>query len=120
MSIILNYIEKQKADDKAYLLHLHELVHRVVPTVEDTWSYGIPTFKYKGKYMIAFAANKNFLSLYPGGEVGEVMKDDLKKYQTGRGTLSFKADAPIKDDVLEKVILFCRDGVDERLRAGSK
>lgn len=116
MSIILNYVEKQKAADKAFLLHFHELVHRIVPTAEDTWSYGIPTFKYKGKYMIAFAANKNFLSLYPGGEVGEVMKKELKEYQTGRGTLSFKTDAPISDEVLEKVILFCRDSVDQRLK----
>ena len=58
MSIVTDYIEKLNDGEKAVLQRLRKLVYEVVPDTEDSFSYGIPTYKYKGKYMIAFASNK--------------------------------------------------------------
>lgn len=116
MSVVTDYIKKCAPAERAFFNHLRDIVHAQIPDVEETWTYGLATFKYKGKYLIAFAAYKNFVSLYPGGAVGDVLKEETEQYRTGRGTFSFKAENPIADDTLEKVILFCKNDIDHRLK----
>jgi len=114
MSVVTDYIEKLNAVEKPILNHLRDLVYEVVPEAEDTWSYGIPTYKYKGKYMLAFASNKKFMSIYPGGEPIRTFKDELKPYKLMRGTISFTADNPLPDELLKNIILLAKDGIERR------
>lgn len=116
MSIVTDYIEKLNTKEKPVLERLRTLVYEMVPSAEDGFSYGIPTYRYKGKYMLAFASNKNFMSIYPGAEAIEVLKKELKDYKTSRGTISFTADKPLPDETLRLIIQLCKDAIDQRIK----
>lgn len=113
MSIVTEYIDKLNPAEKAVFERLREIVYEEVPEVEDGFSYGLPTYRYKGKYLLAFASNKKFLSIYPGGHAIGIVGGDLKKFATGRGTLSFTPDNQIPEASLRKLIQFCKDWIDE-------
>lgn len=115
MSVVTEYIERLNTAEQPVLSHLRDIVYEVVPETEDSFSYGIPTYKYKGKYMIAFASNKKFMSIYPGAEIIDVLKEDLKPFKLSKGTISFTAANPLPDDLLRTIIAFCRDAIDQKI-----
>jgi len=114
MTIVTDYIAALSPSEAATLSHLRDLVYATVPTSEDAFSYGVPTYRYKGKYLIGFAANKNFMSIYPGAAVIEVLKDELRGFKQSKGTISFTAETPISDDTLRTIITYCKDAIDQK------
>jgi uncharacterized protein YdhG (YjbR/CyaY superfamily) len=87
------------------------LVMQLVPGAEKVISYGIPTWKYKGKYLIYFAAYKNHMSIYPVfHEVLEEMKDQLgsfvitKETLKSRGTLQFTEDNQVPEILIKRIV----------------
>jgi len=116
MSIVTDYIDKLNDKEKPVLERLRAIVYEAVPKAEDGFSYGIPTYRYKGKYMIAFASNKNFMSIYPGAEVIDVLKKELSAFKISKGTISFTADQPLPDELLRTIILLCKDAIDQRIK----
>ena len=111
-----DYIDRLNEAEKPILNHLRELVYEIVPDAEDAMSYGVPTYRYKGKYMIAFASNKKFMSIYPGGEATELFKPELTSFKTSKGTISFTSDHPLPDSLLRNIIQLCRDSVDQKAK----
>lgn len=69
-------------------------------------SYGMPCFKYKGKYLIGVGAFKDHLSLFPGGEVTKKFKVELKEFKTSKGTIQFTTENTIPLDLIRKIIKF--------------
>jgi uncharacterized protein YdhG (YjbR/CyaY superfamily) len=116
MSIVTDYIKNLNEKDKLILEHVREIVYEMVPDAEDSFSYGVPTYKYKGKYMLAFASNAKFMSIYPGGEVISVFKDELKDFKTSKGTISFTAEHPLPDELLRNIVLLSKDAIVNRAK----
>lgn len=114
MSVVTEYLDRLNDVEKPILTRLRELVYEMVPDAEDAYSYGIPTYRYKGKYMLAFASNKNFMSIYPGAETISVLKDELKPYKLSKGTISFTSKNPLPDDLLRSIIQLCKESIDQR------
>ena len=115
MSIVTDYLAELGPKEKVALQRLRELIYEQVPDVEDSFSYGMPTYKYKGKYMLGFAAYKNFMSIYPGAEVISVFTKELQSYKTSKGTISFTGDHPLPDELLRNIIVLSRDAINHRL-----
>jgi uncharacterized protein YdhG (YjbR/CyaY superfamily) len=116
MSVVTDYIDRLDEAEKPVLSRLRDIVYEVVPETEDSFSYGIPTYKYKGKYMVAFASNKNFMSIYPGAEVISIFKDELKAYKLSKGTISFTADNPLPDDLLRSIVQLSKESIEQRYK----
>lgn len=114
MSVVTDYLDHLDDVEKPVLTNLRKLVYEIVPDAEDAISYGVPTYRYKGKYMIGFASNKNFMSLYPGAEVIQLLKSDLKPYKLSKGTISFTSANPIPDDLLRTIIQLSQEAIDHR------
>ena len=67
-------------------------------------SYGMPAFKYKGTLM-AFAAFSNHCNLFPMSlAVMETFKNELKGYQTSKGTIRFPSDKPLPATLVKKLV----------------
>jgi uncharacterized protein YdhG (YjbR/CyaY superfamily) len=81
------------------------VIRSVVPKeATEAISYRIPTFKYKGS-LLAFAAFKNHCSLFPMSmAVIETFKNELKGYQTFKGTIHFPLDKPLPAALLKKMV----------------
>lgn len=115
MSVVTDYLDALTHPvEKEILTRLRTLVYEVVPDAEDSFSYGIPTYKYKGKYMIAFAAYKNFMSIYPGAETVSVFTKELAPYKLSKGTISFTTENPLPDDLVRKIVKLSQEAIEHR------
>jgi uncharacterized protein YdhG (YjbR/CyaY superfamily) len=76
----------------------------VPPDATETISYGMPTFKYKGA-LLGFAAFSNHCSLFPmSPSVIEAFKNELKGFQTSKGTIRFPVDKPPSAALVKKLV----------------
>jgi uncharacterized protein YdhG (YjbR/CyaY superfamily) len=76
----------------------------VPPEATEGISYGIPVFKYKGA-LVWFAAFSNHCSVFPGSRaVIAAFKDELKDYQTSKGTIRFPVDKPLSATLVRKLV----------------
>jgi uncharacterized protein YdhG (YjbR/CyaY superfamily) len=73
------------------------------PEATEGISYGIPTFKYKGM-LAAYASFSDHCSLFPGAGPTIKFKDELKNFQTSKGTIRFAPDKPLPATLLKKLI----------------
>lgn len=85
MSVIDEYLAKTTLKQRAELERLRKIIKEIVPEAEETISFGIPTFKYKKKYLVAFAVLKNNMALYPA-------------------VLKFTEDNPLPESVVKEAV----------------
>lgn len=73
-------------------------------------SYGIPTFKHKGKPLIYFGAFKDHMSIFPASdETIKAIGEELGKFRTSKGTLQFTEDRPIPEVIIKQIIKYRLD-----------
>lgn len=107
MTVIDDLLSGTNAPQKAELERIRQVVHQLCPGCEEVKTYGMPGFKYKDKYLLSFAAFKDHMSLFPGAEPVDVLKEQLKPYQLSKGTIQFTLDHSLPDDLLKQIILLC-------------
>ena len=66
MSAVDEYVGALPSGQREQFQRLEAIVKRLVPEAEAAISYGIPTFKYRGEYLIYFAAFKPYEHLSHG------------------------------------------------------
>lgn len=113
MSDIDAYLDGVTASQRKVLEHIRQLIAQTVPEAEETISYEMPTFKYKKKNLIHFAAFKNHLSIFPTPGPMNHMEESLKPYRTGKGTLQFTEDAPIPDALIKELLIIRKQSIDK-------
>ncbi len=106
MTIIDEYLQTVGPSERVLLQHIRRVVHELAPNVEETRSYGMPAFKLRGKYLVAFAAFNDHLSLFPTAAPIEAMRDELGDFATSKGTLQFTLERPLPDALIKKVVQY--------------
>ena len=85
---------------KVKLEQIRKAVKETLPEAEEIISYNMPAYKFHG-ILLYFAAHKNHIGFYPGSSIAnDFFKDDLKGFQTSKGTIKF----PIKNEIPVKLI----------------
>jgi len=75
------------------------------PDATEAISYRIPAFKYKGRPLLWFAAFSKHCSLFPGSlSVMEAFKNELKDFDTSKGTIHFPLDKPLPAALVKKLV----------------
>ena len=97
------YLAAVSSDKRAALQKLRKAIHAAMPGAEECISYGLPAFRYEGKVQVWFGAAMNHCSFYPGGVVQE-FKEELKHYETSKGTIRFPADEPLPPSLVRKLV----------------
>lgn len=114
----------------AYIAAVHEparstlektrsAIRAAAPQAEETISYQMPTFKYRGKFLLSYAAFKDHCSLFPMS--GSFFSDHLAELKavsanfTGKGTLQFPLDRPLPATVLKKIVKMRINEIDRGL-----
>jgi len=101
------YIAMFPENVRDILEELRRVIRKSAPGVEETISYGIPTFDLNGKHLVHFAAYKNHVGFYPGGSSGiKAFKKELSPYKTSTGTAQFPLDKPIPFDLVKNIVKF--------------
>ena len=100
------YLDNLPPAQRAQYERIKKIVMELVPEAEETLSYAIPTFKYKGKYLIYFSGAKNHMSVYP--TVGNVQPTPGTK-----GTFQFTAENPVPESVVTEIVLTRQAEIDK-------
>ena len=97
------YIAKQTDDVKAKLEKLRQTIGKAVPDAVEVISYQMPAFKYHG--MLAyFAAFTNHYSLFLNSKVIEAFKEELREYETSKGTIRIPKEKAVPVRLVTKII----------------
>jgi uncharacterized protein YdhG (YjbR/CyaY superfamily) len=95
---------------------VRKAIRAAAPQAEETISYKIPTFKYKGRPLIYFAAFKNHCSIFPmNDEAWLELEDQLNAAsarKTGPGTLQFPIDKPLPAALVKKIVKILMKGIE--------
>jgi uncharacterized protein YdhG (YjbR/CyaY superfamily) len=98
------YIAGFPKDIQEILEQIRSTIRETAPDAEETISYQMPTFDYKGHYLVYFAAYKNHIGFYPAPTGNPEFTKELELYGAGKGTLKFPLSKPIPFDVIRKVV----------------
>lgn len=85
-----NYCDCLDNTQKSALLNTMHLALGFIVEPSCVMSYGVPTIKSNGNYIIAVGANKNFLSIYPFGNDAILANNTLfAKNEKSKGAVRF-------------------------------
>ena len=97
-----DYLAALPKDHRAALEGLRKTIRAAAPEAAESISYGIPSFKHKGRQLIHIGAAKHHCAIY--GLVPDAFKDELKQYDTSKGTIRFPADKPLPETLVRKLV----------------
>ena len=97
------YLAALSNDKRAALERLRKTIRAAAPKAEECISYGVPAFRLDQKFLVAFGAAAKHCAFYPGGVV-ETHQDELKDYDTSKGTIRFQADNPLPATLVRKLV----------------
>jgi uncharacterized protein YdhG (YjbR/CyaY superfamily) len=99
-----DYLASVADDMRAPLERLRATIRAAAPEATEVMSYGVPTFK-DGSPLVSFGAAKGHYAFYvQSPEVMEAHKDELKGYDTSKGTVRFKPDEALPVDLVAKLV----------------
>ena len=98
-----SYLAALSDDKRTALESLRKSIRAAVPRAEECISYGVPSFRLNGKYLVSYGAAKNHCAFYPGAVV-ESLTSELKNYDISKGTIRFPADKPLPSALVKKLV----------------
>jgi len=75
----------------------------LAPKATEVISYQIPMYKHHGM-LVGFAAFKDHCSFFPGAKPVATYKDELKAYETSKGTIRFPIGKPLPAALVKKLV----------------
>lgn len=98
------YLAPLSHEKRAALEKLRKAIKAAAPTAEECISYQIPAFRLNGKLLVAFGAAARHCAFYPGSHPVEAHKNELKVYDTSKGTIRFPEDSPLPATLVRKLV----------------
>jgi uncharacterized protein YdhG (YjbR/CyaY superfamily) len=98
-----DYLAALAPDKRAALETLRERIRAAAPTAEECMSYGIPAFRLHDKLLVAYGAAARHCAFYPGSVV-QALRNELKDYDTSKGTVRFSAERPLPATLVRKLV----------------
>jgi uncharacterized protein YdhG (YjbR/CyaY superfamily) len=93
------------APQRAVLETLRQAIHAAAPGAEEYVGYGLPGFKLDGRPLVYLGAWKNHCALYAASPaVQQKFAEELKGYETSKGTIRFAVDRPLPASLVRKIV----------------
>jgi uncharacterized protein YdhG (YjbR/CyaY superfamily) len=99
------YLARVPEPARSTLNQIRAVIRSAVPAeATEGISYGMPAFRYKGA-LLGYAAAANHCGLYPmNPAVIGALQEELKKYETSKGTIRFPVDKPLPAALVKKIV----------------
>jgi uncharacterized protein YdhG (YjbR/CyaY superfamily) len=112
------YIGAQAASSRATLECVRAAIRGALPEADETIAYNMPTYKWRGRAVIHFAAWKHHYSLYPASaKLLRFFKKDLVSATINKSTIRFPLDEPVPVALLTRIAKFRVEEQAERAAA---
>ena len=102
MNPIDEYIQRQDEAVQPRLNAIRDTIRAAIPEATEKISYQMPTY-WKGRNIIHFAAFKNHIGIYPGGEATAVFADRLEGFKTSKGTIQIRNDQELPMELVADI-----------------
>jgi uncharacterized protein YdhG (YjbR/CyaY superfamily) len=100
------YVAAFPGDVQKILEQVRLTVRKAAPGADETISYGMPAFRYKGRVIIYFAGYKNHIGIYATPSGHAAFAKELSKYKQGRGSVQFPVDKPMPLNLIARMVKF--------------
>lgn len=114
MTTIDEYLANVPESQREELQKLRKFIQHTVPEAEEAISYAMPTFKYKGKNLIHFAAFKDHMSIFPTPGSIEAVGNQLDSFKKAKGTIQFTEDNLVPEPVIKNMLLARKEKIDSK------
>jgi uncharacterized protein YdhG (YjbR/CyaY superfamily) len=102
---INEYLAALSDDKRAALEKLRKAIKAAAPKSEECISYQLAAFRLDGRPLVAFGATANHCAFFPmSSATVAAHKDELKDYDTSKGTIRFQADKPLPVALVRKLV----------------
>lgn len=116
-----DYLGKLPDVQRTALEDLRISIRQAAPDAEEAVSYGMPAFKLYGRPLVAYAAFKNHLSLFPMGTAAiDAFREELRDFEVSSGTIRFTPERPLPKDLLQKIVRYRVDAVRSKVKQPKK
>jgi uncharacterized protein YdhG (YjbR/CyaY superfamily) len=99
------YYAAQPEPQRTTLLAMRAVLARLLPEADQVLSYGVPTFKLRGKGvagLAGYAAHCGYLPM--SGSVTATLADQLAGYSVTKGSVRVPADQPLPGELIEALV----------------
>lgn len=100
------YLAALSEESRVTLEKVRKTIRAAAPKAAEVISYQMPMYKQHGM-LVGFAAFKDHCSLFPGAKAVATYKDELKSYETSKGTIRFPIGKPLPAALLKKLVKSC-------------
>lgn len=97
------YLAGLSDEKRAALQKLRKDIQAAAPKLEECISYGVPSYRLNGKFLMSYGAASKHCAFYPGATVQRLQKE-LKDYETSKGTIRFAAETPLPSTLVRKIV----------------
>ena len=98
------YLARVSDDKRAALQKLRKTIKAAAPRAEECISYQLPAYRLNGM-LVAFGAAANHCAFYPmSASTVAAHKEELKDYDTSKGTIRFQPDSPLPPSLVRKLV----------------
>lgn len=115
MNVVDAYLETLNEPHKSAIINIRQIVRKISPMAEEVITYGMPGFKYKGKYLISFSVFKDHMSIFPGPKAIQAHYKELQSFKCSKGTIQFTAEHQIPAEILKSIITHRINDIDAKL-----
>ena len=97
------YIAKAPKPIRPRLKELRKVIQKVAPKAEESISYKMPYYSYKGR-LAWFASMKGYIGLYLPPPIIKNHEKELKKYTTTKSAIHFPNDNTLPISLIKKLV----------------
>ena len=99
------YLEEIPQDRQQALTRLRELCRTVLVGYEEIMDYGMPCYRKNGVVEVAFASQKNYISLHiPIASIVNAHRAELKGASVGKGCIKYTKPEKLDWDVIAELL----------------
>jgi uncharacterized protein YdhG (YjbR/CyaY superfamily) len=98
------YINSFSEEVQQRLERIRRIAHEALPDARDRISYGIAAVTLGGRDVVFYSGWKRHVALYPVPGGDEALVRALDPYRAGKGTLQFRLDHPLPEELVRQVV----------------
>lgn len=105
MGEVTAYVESLPEPARGAVERVYARARAIVPDATEGLGYGMPALVHRGKPLVSVMVARAHIGLYPFSPAAlDTVRAELAGFSLSKGTVRFSAQAPVPDDVLDRLV----------------
>jgi len=99
------YLAALEGAPRTVLEALRTTIRVAAPDADETIAYDMPAFRFRGRFLVSYAAYRRHLSLFPASAgVRAELGAEIEPYLAGKGTIRFTVANPLPAGLVTRIV----------------